>query len=180
MRLHLLALALALGAALAACETMSEDQCRRASGADWFERGRADGRNGEPESHLEAHRKACAKSGVVPDERRWRQGWVDGARAYCVPAAAWRAGLDNRGYRGACRDFDEAVFLRWHRLGQDAYKTKSERDAKQREITKLEDQLKKAEKEDERKALREKIRQLDGEQARLRRLLDMQMGAAPR
>ena len=75
MRLHLLALALALGAALAACETMSEDQCRKASGADWFERGRADGRNGDPESHLEAHRKACAKSGVVPDERRWRQGW---------------------------------------------------------------------------------------------------------
>lgn len=170
-------LMLALCVALAGCETMSEDQCRN---ADWSERGRADGRNGEAESHIEAHRKACAKANVTPDDRRWRQGWVEGVRTYCVPAVAWRAGLANRSYRGACRDFDEAVFLRWHRLGLDAYKTRSERDGKQREIEKLEEQLKKAEKEDERKALREKIRQLDSEQARLRRLLDTQMGGAPK
>ncbi|MEN9628550.1 MAG: hypothetical protein RJA10_1777, partial [Pseudomonadota bacterium] len=42
------------------------------------------------------------------------------------------------------------------------------------------EQLKKAEKEDERKALRDRIRQLDSEMARLRRLLDVQMGGAPR
>lgn len=170
-------LMLALCAALAGCETMSEDQCRK---ADWAERGRADGRSGEPENHLDAHRKACAKAGVTPDDRRWRQGWVEGVKTYCVPASAWRAGLANRSYHGACRDFDEAVFLRWHRLGLDAYKTKSERDSKQREIEKLEEQLKKAEKDDERKALREKIRQLDSEQARLRRLLDTQMSGAPK
>jgi flagellar motility protein MotE (MotC chaperone) len=175
-----LLLTLALATMLAGCETMTEDQCRKAAAADWAERGRADGRNGEPESHLDAHRKACAKAGVAPDERRWRQGWVEGVKAYCVPASAWKAGLDNRSYRGACRDFDEPVFLRWHQLGQDAYKTRSERDARQREIGKLEEQLKKAEKEDERKALREKIRQLDSEMARLRRLLDVQMGGAPR
>ena len=170
-------LLLALAATLSGCETMTEDQCRK---ADWAERGRADGRNGEPESQLDAHRKACAKAGVTPDERRWRQGWADGVKAYCVPAVAWRWGLDNRSYRGACRDFDEALFLRWHRAGHDAYKTKSEREARQREIDKLEEQLKKAEKDDERKALREKIRQLDVEQARLRRLLDAQLSGAPR
>lgn len=168
---------LALVAALSGCETMTEDQCRK---ADWAERGRADGRNGDPESHIDAHRKACAKAGVVPDDRRWRQGWAEGVRAYCVPTMAWRAGLDNRSYRGACRDFDEPVFLRWHQLGQDAYKTRTERDTRQREIDKAEEQLKKASKEEDRKALREKIRQLDAEHARLRRLLDVQMQGAPR
>ena len=172
-----LALLAAVAALLAGCETMTESQCRT---ADWLERGRSDGSRGEPESQLDAHRRACAKAGITPDERRWRQGWVDGARSFCVPAAAWRHGLDNRSYHGSCRDFDEAIWLRWYRAGKDAYATRSERDAKRREIDKAEEQLKKAEKEEERKALREKIRQLDGEQARLRRLLDMQMGAAPR
>jgi flagellar motility protein MotE (MotC chaperone) len=169
---------LTVAACLAAgCETMTEDQCRK---ADWFERGRGDAGRGEGESHLDAHRRACAKAGITPDERRWRQGWVEGARAFCVPASAWRYGLANSSYHGSCRDFDEAVWLRWYRAGKDAYATRSERDAKKREIDKAEEQLKKAEKDDERKALREKIRQLDSEHARLRRLLDAQMSGAPR
>lgn len=171
------ALLLTLGLALAGCETMSEDQCRK---ADWAERGRSDGRNGEPESHIDAHRKACAKANVLPDDRRWRQGWAEGVRSYCTPQVAWQRGIDNRSYHGACRDFDESLFLRWHRAGQDVYKTRSEREAKQREINKLEEQLKKAQKEDERKALRDQIRQLDSDQARLRRLFDAQMSGAPR
>lgn len=177
MRRPWLVLTAAVLALLAGCETMTEDQCRK---ADWFERGRTDGGRGEPESQLDAHRRACAKAGVTPDERRWRQGWADGARSFCVPAAAWRHGLDNRSYHGSCRDFDEAIWLRWYRAGKDAHATRSERDAKRREIEKAEEQLKKAEKEEDRKALREKIRQLDGEQARLRRLLDAQMAGAPR
>ena len=162
---------------LAGCETMSEDQCRK---ADWFERGRSDGSRGEPESRVDAYRSACAKAGVVPDDRRWRQGWADGVRGYCVPRVAWRAGLESRSYHGACRDHDEALFLRWYRAGKDAHATRQERDARQREIESLEEQLKKAEKDDERKSLREKIRQLDAEAARLRRLLELQLGAAPR
>lgn len=167
---------LMLAGSLVACETLSEDQCRK---ADWAERGRLDGRNGEPEAFLEAHRRACAKAGITPDDRRWRQGWADGAREFCVPRVAWQRGLDNRGYSGSCRDFDEAVWLRWYRAGKDAHATRSEREAKQREIAQAEEQLKKADKEDLRKALRERIRQLDAEQARLRRLLELQLRAAP-
>lgn len=177
MRVASLLSLLALALLLAGCESMSEDQCRK---ADWFERGRSDGREGEGEARIDAHRKACAKAGVVPDERRWRQGWADGARSFCVPREAWRHGLADRSYNGSCRDFDEAVWLRWYRAGKDAHATRSERDAKKREIDKAEEQLKKAEKEDERKALRERIRQLDAEHARLRRLLDAQMSGAPR
>lgn len=117
---------------------------------------------------------------MVPDDRRWRRGWADGVRGCCVPAVAWRTGLDNRKYHGACRDFDEALFLRCHRLGLDAFKTRSERDAWRREIETLEEQLKQAENHDERKSLRERIHRLDSEMARLRRLLDLQMSGAPR
>lgn len=174
MRLQMLLLPALL---LVGCETMTEDQCRK---ADWAERGRADGRGGEPESHLDAHRRACAKAGVTPDERRWRQGWAEGARDFCVPRVAWQRGLDNRSYHGSCRDFDEAVWLRWYRAGKDAHATRSERDARRAEIERAEKELEKAQREDERKALREKIRRLDIEQARLRRLLDAQMSGAPR
>jgi len=177
MRTHYLAIVWILGSLLAGCESMSEDQCRR---ADWYERGREDGRTGEPDSYVDAHHKACAKVGVVPDDRRWRQGWTEGARSYCVPRMAWQRGLDNGSYQGACRDFDEANWLAWYRAGQDAHKTRSEREAREREIDKLEEQLKKADKEDDRKALRERIRQLDVEQARLRRLLEAQLGGAPK
>lgn len=177
MRVPMLLLPLALLLGLSGCESMSEDQCRK---ADWLERGRSDGREGESEARIEAHRKACAKAGIAPDERRWRQGWAEGVRSFCVPREAWRHGLAGRSYSGACRDFDEAVWMRWYRAGKDAHATRSERDAKKREIDKAEEQLKKAEKEDERKALREKIRQLDAEHLRLRRLLEAQMSGEPR
>lgn len=162
---------------LAGCETMSEDQCRK---ADWYQKGLADGREGWSESYVDAHRKACAKAGVTPDDRLWRRGWAEGVASFCVPRVAWRQGLNNRTYHGACRDLNEADWMRWYRLGNDAYRTKTEREARQREIDKLEEQLKKAQKDDERKSLREKIRQLDEEQSRLRRLLDTQMRAEPR
>jgi hypothetical protein len=173
-----LTLALAAAAALlAGCESMSERQCQR---ADWYERGRFDGNMGEPESRLQDHRQACAKAGIVPDEVRWRQGWVEAVRGYCTPRWAWQMGTENRSYKGACRDFDEAVFLRWYQAGKDVYKTTSERDEKQREIERLEKELQKAQKEEDRRALRQRIRRLDEEQARLRRLLDAQMSGAPR
>lgn len=169
-------LVLAAAGMLAGCATMSEDQCRK---TDWYQRGVRDGNQGEPERHLDAHRQACAKAGVAPDETRWRQGWREGVRGYCTPRWAWQIGTENRSYRGACRDVDEAVFLRWYQAGKDVHKTKSERDEKQREIERLEKDLQKAQKDDERRALRERIRRLDEEQARLRRLLDAQMTGAP-
>ena len=173
---HSAAAALAVLLALAGCESMSEGQCQR---ADWYERGRFDGNMGEPEGRLQAHRQACAKAGITPDEMRWRQGWVEAVRGYCTPRWAWQIGTENRSYKGACRDFDEAVFLRWYQAGKDVHKTRSEREATQREIERLEKELQKAQKDEERRALRERIRRLDAEQARLRRLLDALMTGAP-
>lgn len=167
---------LLLAALLAGCASMSPEQCLQ---ADWYERGRLDGTFGEPETRLDAHRKACAEVGVVPDAALWRQGWLETVRRYCTPGHAWTIGTEGRSYQGACRDFDEPEFLRWYRAGKDVYKTRSERDARQREIEQAEKDLQKAKSPEERKQLRERIRRLDEEQARLRRLLEAQMSGAP-
>lgn len=165
-----------LSLGLAGCASMSEDECRR---ADWTERGLRDGVNGQTEFYISAHREACAKAGVLPDERRWRAGWSEGILSFCVPQVAWRLGLEGRSYNDACRSHDQAGFVRWHTAGKDVYTTRQERDRTTREIERLEEQLKKAKTEDERKSTRERIRQLDAEQARLRRLHDVQMKGAP-
>jgi flagellar motility protein MotE (MotC chaperone) len=172
-----LAAALAAATLLAGCESMSEDQCRR---ADWMQQGERDGRQGEPLGRIDAHREACAKAGVTPNALRWEQGWRRGVVSYCTPRTAWSEGARNQSYRGACRDLDEPMFLRWHRLGTDIYKARGQRDAIQRDIDRAEAQLKKAEKEDERKQLRDRIRNLDQDKARVRRLIETLELGAPR
>lgn len=154
---------------LPACESMSEDQCRR---ADWQQRGERDGQQGQSAGRIDAHREACAKAGVVPDAARWRQGWQRGVLTYCTPRSAWSEGSRNQAYQGACRHLDETGFLRWHQAGIDLYKARQQRDGVKRDIDKAEAQLKKAEKDDERKTLRERIRALDQDHARLRRLVE--------
>lgn len=162
---------------MAGCASMSESECRR---ADWYEAGRRDGNAGQPESRLADHRKACEKAGIWPDGERWLTGWRETVRNYCRPTVAWQAGSTNQTYLGACRDINEGEFLRWYQAGQDVYRTRQQRATNQQRIEALEAQLKKADKEDERKLLRERIRDLDTEQARLRRLLDNLERGAPR
>lgn len=162
---------------LAGCATLTEDQCRQ---VDWKDLGRRDGTQGQSPDRVADHAKACAKAGIRPDEAMWRAGWREGVASYCTPKVAWSEGSRNQSYQGACRDLDEAGFLRWHRSGQDLYRTRTERERARSEIDRLEAQLKKAEKDDERKTLRERIRGLDVEHARLRRLQDTLEAAAPK
>ncbi len=160
---------------LAGCATLSEDQCRL---VDWKDLGQRDGTLGQSPDRVQDHAKSCAKVGIVPDVAMWRAGWREGVVAYCTPRTAWSEGSRNHAYRGACRDLDEEGFKRWHRAGLDVYRTRTERERARSEVERLEAQLKKAEKDDERKTLRERIRALDTEQARLRRLQEtLEMGA---
>jgi hypothetical protein len=168
---------LAMAMLAAACASMSEDQCRR---ADWLEQGRRDGAAGYIEGRLGEHNKACAKAGITPDTNRWLAGWREGVRQYCTPRIAWSEGTKNNSYHGACRDLDEDSFLRYHRAGIDVYKTRQEISKYRSETDRLESQLKKAEKEDERKTLRDQIRKLDRERARLRHLLETLESGAPK
>ncbi|MDH3265262.1 MAG: DUF2799 domain-containing protein, partial [Paracoccaceae bacterium] len=49
---------------LAACASLTEEECRT---ADWVRIGVRDGAEGRGTDHVEAHRRACAGVGVSPD-----------------------------------------------------------------------------------------------------------------
>ena len=158
------------------CASMSEGECRS---ANWMERGLQDGREGYPRHHIQQHREACQKTGVVPQEPLWLAGWSRGVRDYCTLPNAWLHGGKDRTYMGACTGPDEPGFLRVFQAGKDLARTRRELQRNRSEIDKQEADLKKAEKDEDRKRIRDTLRNLDSERARLRRLIDIQEAAAP-
>ena len=161
---------------LSGCASMNESECRQ---ADWLARGLADGRSGSPESVLDDHTKACAKAGVVPDGRRWQQGWALGVVDYCRPASAWKAGSSGHYYHGVCRAHDEGTFRRFYVAGQELHRQRMEFNRVGRDVNKGEEDLKKAKTDEERKSIRDRIQSLDRERARIRRTIESLELAAP-
>lgn len=153
---------------LAGCASMSEGECRR---ADWFERGLGDGRSGTLPSRVQSHREACAKAGVEPDEARWQAGWSEGVKSYCTPNSAWNQGLRNLPYQGACARLDEPTFLRYHRAGQMVHRARQELTQNGVAMARLEEELKKATKDEDRRRLREELQRAERERTRLTALL---------
>jgi len=151
--------------AVAGCASMSESECKT---ADWYRKGLADGSAGRSDDTLARHHEACAKVGVAPDVARWRRGWEEGLRSYCVPAVGWREGLAGRGYAGVCRGPAEAGFLRAWQTATDLHRTEGQIATNTRETERLEKQLADSQNADERRNLRDRIRTLDVEQAQLR------------
>jgi hypothetical protein len=109
--------------ALAACATLSEDQCRQ---GDWQAIGQADGANGRTPDYLAKHAKACADFGIVPDAALWEKGRRQGLPLYCRPARAWDEGADGRRLSPVCPPEELAELQRanrdgliYHRIGED-------------------------------------------------------------
>lgn len=108
---------------LAACATLSEDQCRN---ADWQEIGRQDGANGRTPDFIDKHAKACNQYGVAPVRAEWEKGRQQGLPLYCRPARAWEEGADGHRLSPVCpseqlAELERANFrgLTYHRIGQD-------------------------------------------------------------
>ncbi len=101
---------------LAACATLSPEQCRV---VDWSEQGFRDGANGVSESRLNAHAQACAKAGIPPDAPAWLAGREEGLRLYCVAEVGYREGLRERPYARVCSGPAEAEFLMGYRAGEE-------------------------------------------------------------
>lgn len=102
--------------ALAACATLTPEECRV---VDWRELGFRDGRNGASESRLNAHAEACAKAGIPPNVPVWLAGREEGLRFYCVAEVGYREGLAERPYGRVCAGPAEAEFLAGYRAGED-------------------------------------------------------------
>ena len=163
--------------ALGGCATLSEEECKT---ADWGRLGYQDGAAGHPDSRLAEHAEACAKVGIRPMADLWRAGWDRGVRTYCVRRVGWNEGLAGRSYQGVCRGRGEEHFLPAYQAGAEIHHLQSRIDSNASEISRLERQLSKSRDEKERRHLRERLRDLDWEQSRLRSQLGTLRFNAPR
>ncbi len=109
--------------ALAACSTMSEEDC---ANADWTALGERDGRYGEASSKYDQRREQCAKYGLAGSADDYDRGRDRGLRSYCTPEAGFDAGRNGRAYNNVCPPETEAVFLAEYRIGKQLYDLNAE------------------------------------------------------
>jgi Protein of unknown function (DUF2799) len=114
MRVHVLrsvvvgALIFGAGLTVAACATLSQEQCLQ---GDWRAIGYIDGADGRAMSRIEGHAKACQKTGVAPDMSLYAQGRDQGLMRYCTEANGFRVGREGHAYVGVCPPPVEPEFL---------------------------------------------------------------------
>jgi hypothetical protein len=108
MRLIVLTPVAAAALLLSGCATMSQEDCLR---GDWAAVGFKDGEAGRPQSRLDDHAKACAKSGVAPDPAPYFRARAQGLRLYCTQERGFREGREGDEYAGVCPQPDERGFL---------------------------------------------------------------------
>lgn len=139
---------------LAACASLSPEQCRN---ADWRQIGYADGAQGLPGSRVQDHASACAKIGSRPDLEAYLSGRMEGLVSYCQPENGFdvgrRGAADNA---GDCPPHVRGAFLQYYRQGREINALESQinslrsnMDNERREMRRREDRI-----EDIRKELR--------------------------
>lgn len=163
---------------LAGCESMSVSECKV---ADWGRVGYTDGASGTAQSRLADYTEDCGKAGVVPLASAYRQGWDVGIQRYCTAANGWREGtLGRSGKEAVClgqAGYDG--FARYLDAGLKVHRTQEQLQRNSQEANRLEKQLEAATKDDDKKRLREMLRDLDRSQHNLRMLLTQQQLMAP-
>ena len=166
---------------LAGCTSMTPEQCKV---ADWYQVGLEDGSHGEPpRSQLADYAKDCAEVGVRPDAVRYRAGWEAGIPRFCTPYSGWREGTQgSTSKQDACRGRPgEGAFAMALGAGLQVYRTQQSLHSNDSEIRRLEKRLQDKNLSDKQRAeTRDRLRYLDYEQSRLRRLLADQERMAPR
>jgi len=163
---------------LAGCESMSVSECKV---ADWGRVGYADGAAGVAQSRLAAYTEDCGKAGVVPEAHVYRQGWDTGIQRFCTAANGWREGMQGHGGKEAVCQGQAGFegFARYLDAGLKVYRTQEQLQRNSQEAGRLEKELDAATKDEDKKRLREALRDLDRSQFRLRALLTQQQLMAP-
>ena len=59
---------------LSSCDTMSEDQCKK---ANWLDIGRTEGSQGLSLSRVAEHNKACSKYGIKANSAEYKKGYQE-------------------------------------------------------------------------------------------------------
>lgn len=99
---------------LAACATLSEDECRA---GNWYAIGKEDGTAGRNSSFIHQHAKACADYGIAPDRSVWERGRRDGLPLYCTPSNAFHEGRSGKHLSPVCPASQLAVLERENQRG---------------------------------------------------------------
>lgn len=86
---------------LAACATMTAEQC---VAADWKSVGYEDAMKGRAANHLTQHVSACADHSIVADKAAYTAGHTEGARAFCTPDNGFKLGLSGGTNQNICPD----------------------------------------------------------------------------
>lgn len=115
---------------LAACATLSQEDCQR---GDWQAIGAADGAKGRTPAYLGEHAKACSKYGITPDARRWEAGRQQGLPVYCTPQKAYEEGSHGRPLSPVCPTADARAMAEAHQMGLTWYRIGREIDDLERD-----------------------------------------------
>lgn len=163
---------------LSGCESMSVSECKL---ADWGRVGYSDGAAGVPQARLAAYTEDCGKAGVVPQAKAYRQGWDTGIERFCTAANGWREGLQGHsGKEAVCQgQAGFEGFARYLDAGLKVYRTQEQLQRNSQDARRLEKELETATKDEDKKRLREALRDLDRSQFQLRALLTQQQLTAP-
>ncbi len=143
---------------ISSCASMTENECLT---VNWLDQGFRDGRNGQALSRLEEHRQACAKVGVTPNRQLYFQGRDQGILHYCSPQNALQEGLKGQPYRNACPAHLEHGFLVAYDKGKQIYDAEQRVEKLNQQSSQLENTLKKENDQEERRYLRQELRDID-------------------
>lgn len=119
---------------LAACASLSEDECRA---GDWVEIGREDGADGRRAEFIRTHAKACAEYGIRPDVTAWEKGRQEGLKLYCTPRRAWEVGTRGQSLSPVCPAELMPALTRANDRGYDLWEVERRIDDTEREIREI-------------------------------------------
>ncbi|WP_269533125.1 DUF2799 domain-containing protein [Chitinimonas sp. BJYL2] len=149
---------------LGGCAAMSDAACRA---GDWYGAGEKDGRNGR-EDRLADYAEACQKVGVLPDPAEYAKGRERGLLAYCTPENGYREGREGRSYQNVCAPELQAGFLQHYERGRLVYELRRDIERLENDLRRwsgelavLQDKIRKAASDEERKRLRREWHDLD-------------------
>lgn len=171
-------LLLAVLVLLSGCESMSKEECKV---ADWQRVGFNDGASGQSERRIAAYTEDCGEAGVTPDARAYRRGWDSGIQRFCTAPNGWREGVQGHsGKNSVClAQAGYETFTRYLEAGLQVYRTSEQMRQNDAEINRLQKKLETGGTDEEKKRIRESLRDLDRQQYYLRNTLAQQQMLAP-
>lgn len=164
--------------ALAGCESMSVSQCQV---ADWGRVGYADGASGVSQGRLADYTEDCGKAGIQPNPQAYRQGWDAGIPHFCTAANGWREGVQGHSGKDAvCQgQAGHGAFARYLDAGLRVHRTNEQIRQNSNEINRLQKRLEEPGSDDEKRRIRERLRDMDRDQYHLRNLMAQQQLQMP-